>query len=98
MTFDLGLYQVAKIWFCDQETGGSCDEQQKKAPSEMGKTGPGLKKKEEGESVRLSLPLARSKRCGQSGRRRTTGAIIVAHGIDDADDGGCVRRMRISLG
>ena len=40
----------------DQETGCSCDEQRKKAPSEMGKTGPGLKKKEEGESVvHLSL-------------------------------------------
>ena len=64
----------------DQETRErESDEQQKKAPSEMGKTGLGLKKmrREEGKeggqslSLSLSLSLARSKRCGQSSRTRT---------------------------
>ena len=69
----------------NQETGSSCDEQQKKAPSEMGKTGLGLKK---GESVvRLSLsPFGPEQTLWAIRTPTDDGRDHVAHG-DDADHG-----------
>ena len=71
----------------DQETRErESDEQQKKAPSEMGKTGLGLKKmrreegKEGGQSLSLSLSLSSLSLSSLSGPEQTLWAIQTADG------------------